>query len=116
MEIDARCQNHDSYAILHTANIFNRDYLDYDRKILFVISDGEPAGSGYGGLPARKHMLNVSQACSKKGIEVYGVGIDNAFTNAAGAAMYGDNKFVVLSDVRSSLGIMSRFIRQIAMK
>jgi hypothetical protein len=116
MEISARAQNHDSYAILHTANIFNRDYLDYDRKILFVISDGEPAGSGYGGAPARKHMLNVSQACSKKGVEVYGVGVANAFTQAAGVSMYGDNKFVVLSDVRSSLGVMSRFIRQIAMK
>lgn len=116
MEMDARCQNHDSYAILHTANIFNRDYGDYDRKIMFVISDGEPAGGGYGGRPAMKHMLDISKSCEKRGIEVYGVGIDNAYSTAAGKAMYGDNRFVVLKDVKSSLGIMSRFIRQIAMK
>ena len=116
MEISARMQNHDSYAIQHTASIFNKDYHDYDRKILFVISDGEPAGSSYGGKPAMSHMLAVSQACDKRGIEVYGVGIDNAFSNAAGKLMYGDNRFVVLDDVKSSLGVMSRFIRQIAMK
>lgn len=116
MEISARSQNHDSYAILHTANIFNRDYFEYDRKILFVISDGEPAGSSYGGSPARKHMLSVSEACRKKGVEVYGIGVDNAFSEAMGKSMYGENKFVVLKDVRGSLGIMSRFVRQIAMK
>lgn len=116
MEMDARCQNHDSYAILHTANIFNRDYHSYDRKIVFVVSDGEPAGGGYGGRSAMNHMLAVSQACEKRGIEVYGVGIDNAYSNAAGKLMYGDGRFVVLDDVKSSLGVMSRFIRQIAMK
>lgn len=116
MEIRARCQNHDSYAILHTANLFNRDYGDYDRKIIFVISDGEPGGGGYGGPPAMKHMLTVSQACEKRGIEVYGIGIDNAFTKETGRMMYGDNRFVVLEDTESSLGVMSRFIRQIAMK
>ena len=116
MEMDARCQNHDSYAILHTANIFDRDYHDYDRKIVFVISDGEPAGGGYGGRPAMAHMLAVSQACEKRGIEVYGVGIDNAYSTTAGKLMYGEGRFVVLDDVKSSLGVMTRFIRQIAMK
>lgn len=116
MEITARQQNHDSYAILHTANLFNRDFHEYDRKIMFVISDGEPAGSNYGGKPARKHMNDVSQACSRKGLEVYGIGIDDAFSDKSGKEMYGENKFVVLKDVQSSLGIMARFIRQIAMK
>lgn len=116
MEISARAQNHDSWAILHTANIFNRDCIDYDRKIMFVISDGEPAGSNYGGAPARKHMLAVSQACRKKGLEVYGIGVDNAFSEKYGKEMYGENHFVVLDNVTGSLGVMSRFIRQIAMK
>ena len=116
MEIQARHQNHDSYAIMHTATIFNRDHMDYDRKIVFVISDGEPAGSGYGGAPARKHMLDVNRACQKKGVEVYGIGVDNAFSEAIGASMYGEGRFVILNSVRGSLGVMSRFIRQIAMR
>lgn len=116
MEIQPRRQNHDSYAIMHTATIFNRDCFAYDRKIFFVISDGEPGGSGYGGAPARKHMLDVSNACLKKGVEVYGIGVANAFSTSIGASMYGDGRFVILNDVRGSLGVMSRFIRQIAMR
>ena len=114
--LDARRQNHDSWAIQHTANIFNRDFSDYDRKILFVISDGEPAGGGYGGHKAMSHMLKVSKACESKRIEVYGIGVDSAFSDSAGKLMYGDNRFVILSDVKSSLGVMTRFIRQVAMK
>lgn len=116
MEISARSQNHDGYAILHAANIFKRDYQDYDRKIMFVVSDGEPAGGGYGGTPAMDHMLRVSQSCDKQGIEVYGVGVDSAYSETNGKRMYGEKRFVVLSDVKSSLGVMSRFIRQVAMK
>jgi hypothetical protein len=116
MEMDARTQNHDSFAMLHTANLFNKDFYGYDRKILFVISDGLPEGSDYGGVSARRHMNKVSQECLKNGIEVYGIGVDNAFTNENGKSMYGENKFVVLEDVSSSLGVMVRFIRQIAMK
>lgn len=116
MGIDARSENHDSWAILHTANIFNRDYGDADRKIMFVISDGEPAGSGYGGRLARQHMLEVNRSCLKKGIEVYGVGIADAFSPETGNEMYGENRCVILHDVKSSLGVMGRFIRQIANK
>jgi hypothetical protein len=116
MKVSPRMENHDSYAILHTANLFNRDYRECDRKIMFVVSDGEPAGSGYGGGPAYKHMLEVNRACMGKGVEVYGVGIANAFSKELGEKMYGENKCVILSDVRSSLGVMSRFIRQIAIK
>lgn len=116
MEMNARTQNHDSFAMLHAANLFNKDFHSYDRKILFVISDGLPEGNDYGGVSARRHMNKVSQDCLKNGIEVYGIGVDNAFTNENGKSMYGDNKFVILNDVSSSLGVMVRFIRQIAMK
>lgn len=116
MKICGRNENHDSWAILHTANIFNRDYGDADRKIVFVISDGEPAGSRYGGHLARKHMLDVNNSCLKKGVEVYGVGIAEAFSKETGDEMYGEGRCVILRDVKSSLGIIGRFIRQIANK
>ena len=116
MQITARDQNHDSYAILHAANMFNKDYYDYDRKIMFVVSDGEPAGTSYGGKAARDHVLQVCKSCDKSRLEVYGIGVDNAFSTATGESMYGADRFVILNDVKSSLGIMTRFIRQIAMK
>ena len=116
MGMAGRSENLDSWAIMHTANLFYRDYSECDRKIMFVISDGQPAGGGYGGSPAYKHMRSVSAACEKKGVEVYGVGIENAYGNEIGVRMYGENRFVVLKDIKSSLGIMTRFIRQVAMK
>jgi len=116
MGMQGRMENHDGFAIQHTANAFYRDYGTYDRKIMFVISDGQPAGTFYGGSTARKHMKKVSDACrSKLGVEVYGIGIDNAYENKYGNEMYGQDNFVVLGDVFSSLPVMSRFIRQIAM-
>lgn len=116
MGIRARSENYDSWSILNTANIFNKDYLDYDRKIMFVISDGQPSGCCYGGRSAMNHMLEVSKSCGKRGLEVYGIGIKNAYSNDSGKLMYGENRFVVLNDVCSSIGIMSRFIRQVAIK
>jgi len=116
MGMRGRMENHDGFAIQHTANAFYRDYGTCDRKIMFVISDGQPAGSNYGGSTARKHMKKVSDACrSKLGVEVYGIGIDNAYENRFGNEMYGEGNFVVLEDVSSSLPVMSRFVRQIAM-
>jgi hypothetical protein len=116
MRMSGRMENHDGFAIQHTANAFFRDYGTYDRKIMFVISDGQPAGSNYGGSRARKHMRKVADACrSKLGVEVYGIGIDSAYENATGNEMYGQGNFVVLQDVTSSLPIMARFVRQVAM-
>jgi cobalamin biosynthesis protein CobT len=116
MNIESRAENHDSWAILHTANLFKKDYGDHDRKIMFVISDGVPAGSRYGGSKAINHVLEVNRSCLKKGIEVYGVGIANAFSRETGEMMYGSDRCVILGDVKSSLGVMTRFIRQIANK
>lgn len=116
MQMKGRNENHDGFAIQHTANSFNRDYGSYDRKIMFVISDGQPAGSDYGGNSAFDHIRSVSASCGKVlGIEVYGIGIDNAYSQPVGEKMYGENNFVVLDDISSSLNVMSRFIRQIAM-
>ena len=116
MQMKGRSENHDGFAIQHTANSFNKDYGSYDRKIMFVISDGQPAGTDYGGTKAFDHIRSVSASCNKAlGIEVYGIGISEAYENAVGKKMYGENNFVVLNDISSSLQIMSRFIRQIAM-
>ena len=116
MQMDGRCENHDGFAIQHTANAFNRDYGSYERKIMFVVSDGSPAGTDYNGQSAMDHTNEVNRACRKiQNIEVYGIGIDGAYDNSTGVRMYGQNNFVVLEDISSSLQIMSRFTHQIAM-
>lgn len=114
MNITGRGENHDGHAIQHTANRFLRDHADASRKIMFVISDGQPAGSCYGGLKAVSHVLNVSEACRSRGLEVYGIGVLNAFSMEVANRLYGKDRCVVLADVESSLGVMTRFLRQVA--
>ena len=113
--VSHRSYNHDGYAMQHAANLFATDHRNSDRKIMFVVSDGLPAGNWYGGRPAWRHMRAVSDACRDQlGVEVYGVGIDEAYNERRGREMYGEHHFVVLRDVSSSLGTMVRFLRQAA--
>lgn len=117
MAMQSRRENLDSYAVLHVANLFNKDYADYPRKIMFVISDGEPCGRNYGGTSAHKHMRKVVKACYNAAqIEVYGIAVAKAFGDHVGSAMYGEGRYIILDDVSSSLSVMTRFIRQIANK
>lgn len=115
MNLDADAQNLDSFAIMHFGNILLKDYPFHERRIMFVISDGLPEGTSYGGNPAKKHMRAVIDSCYKNKVEVYGIAIDNAYDEKQGEAMYGENRFVVLDDVKSSIQIMARFIKQVAM-
>ena len=114
--MQARNNNLDSWAMMHVANKTLRDYADHDRKIVFVISDGSPHGNDYGGSLAVKHMKMVCDHYAKHGIEIYGIGVAEAYPQSAGEQMYGKGKNVVLQDVTSSIGVMARFIRQIALK
>ena len=116
MCMEARLENHDGYAILHTSKLFLQDYADYDRKIMFVISDGEPAGSKYHGRLAMEHVRDCTNNSRSKNLEVYGIGVCDAFSSEKGELMYGADNFVVLSNVTDSLGVISRFIRQVASK
>lgn len=116
MNIQGRVENHDGFAIQHTANRFLRDHADADRKIMFVISDGEPCGSCYGGRAAEDHVRKVCEACGDRGLEVYGIGVADAFDDKTAERLYGKDRCVVLEDVQSSLGVMARFLRQIAAK
>jgi cobalamin biosynthesis protein CobT len=112
---EARSQNLDGFAIQHAANLFAVEHRFSERKIMFVVSDGYPAGHGYGGSLARGHMKRVSDSCQNQlGVEVYGIGIDNAYEERKGSEMYGQGNSVTLKDVSSSLGVMVRFLRQTA--
>ncbi len=112
MQLEGRRNNLDSFATLHMANFMIADYADQQRY-LFVISDGQPAAKGYGGKSAMDHMLQVTSTYRKKGVEIYGIGVCNAYSQRDGIAMYGDGRFVILKDVASSVGILGRFITQV---
>jgi cobalamin biosynthesis protein CobT len=67
------CENADGESVLWAASrLYSRPEK---RKILFVISDGEPQNAETGYNKLGKHLKKVVDMISKKGIECVGIGI-----------------------------------------
>ncbi len=118
---NARCSNADGHAMQYAVDKMLADYPTHQRRILFVISDGQPTndhawhdGNYYGGASARKHMRSVCEFARRKNVGVYGIGICNAYDNSSGEAMYGRGNFIVINNVMSSLPLMTAYLRAIA--
>lgn len=110
-------QNLDGYAIKHIGDRMVKDYPDYDEKIMFVISDGEPHSSSYQGYGALCHVRDTAEFCrAVHKIKVFGIGVEDAFDDTTGEIMYGEGNFIVLSDVKSSIKVMASFLRNVAVK
>ncbi|MFN9302976.1 MAG: VWA domain-containing protein [Candidatus Kapaibacterium sp.] len=115
IEAKARHQNFDGMAIKQCGKRLLQDYPE-SRKILFHIADGKPYTNYMYGEKAEQYVKEVSDELKKKGVEVYCIGICNAFHRTEGEKMYGKDRFVIINDVASSVGILSRFIQQICNK
>ena len=116
-EMNAKQQNLDGHAIKYVAKKFANDSFNFDKKIMFVISDGEPEGYGYSGESAIRHTGSVCEFCRKKmGVDIIGIGIDNAFSSKVADKLYGKNKSIVLDNVKKSLSVMARYTRQITLR
>ena len=117
VDLDSGYQNLDGYAIKHIGDRMAKDYPDYDEKIIFVISDGEPHSSRYSGCGAMRHVGDTAEFCrAVHKVKVFGIGVDNAFDDADGEMMYGEGNFIILSDVKSSIKVMTSFLRNVAVK
>lgn len=114
----ARDANYDSFAIKAAGeSMLGYSQKEYYRKLLFVISDGAPSGYNYGGQEASTHMRSISSWLREDhGLEVYGIGIDDAFSQKEGDEMYGENRSIVLPDfdVAKVSNIISTFLENIA--
>lgn len=115
MGMDARHNNMDGYAIDLVAREMHRHYPRHARRLLFVISDGQPSGpcGNYSGEMAANHMRTIVKAARAAGVEVYGIGVSHAFSQDWGERAYGPGRVTILSDVRSSLGVMAGFLRKV---
>ena len=87
----------------HTINAIGNELAGidgYDRRMIFMISDGEPSGSGYEGVEAYKHTSSVSKHLRNNlGVEVYGFGVNGAYDvsnsfkgKLAKSGIHGSNK------------------------
>ena len=117
--ISANANNLDGFAMEYAARRVAADYPGAKSKLVFVISDGQPAGESgrhsYGGREAAKHMNQVCLAAKRNlGVDIYGVGIDSAYSKKLADEMYGSGRCVVIKDVAGSIPILTSFLRQIA--
>ena len=118
VEAPALVNNGDGFAIRFIAdrmleiNPVNDNSLHH----LFVISDGEPAASCYSENDGITHTNKCVEQARKKGVEVFGIGICDAFTPVTGDKLYGKGNYVVLKDTSSSLPLLCREIKKLISK
>lgn len=107
--------NLDGFSIWHAAKRMANTRPESKRKILIVVSDGQPHGSGYGGEEAMSHVnLCMKDSRRRFGVETYSIGISNAYSKEDGIKMYGAQNNIVISDIKSSVGFISRFLNQVS--
>lgn len=114
--IEAHSNNYDGYAIKEAAKRLDKDPAK--RKYLFVLSDGLPAGRGYGGDPAQRHVTSVCKFVRERlkiGLAAFAVGISN-YERTMFKAQYGDDHIVFVGDVMKCLPNIVRFLRNTLQK
>lgn len=105
--------NYDGHAIAYCADIMRRE--PEAQKVLFVLSDGYPAGRNYGDRSAQNHMRQVARWADTQGVTVIQIAIDRTLRAADQARMFGEGNFVMYrSDhdvARQLTRLMQRFTR-----
>ena len=94
MDMSSRCGNRDGAALRFAAErLMTRAE---DLKLLFLISDGQPAGDGYYGTAAEADLRGIKQEYSRKGIQLFAAAIGDDKPNIK--RIYGDG-FLDISDL-----------------
>ena len=95
MKIDARSENRDGFALRFLKERIKKE--DSLEKILIVISDGQPADSGYFGSAAYKDLSEITKECENEGIFLIAAAIGNDKPTIKG--IYGERHFLDISDL-----------------
>ena len=102
-------ENYDHVAILEAAKLFRANTIGQCR-VMIVVSDGEPAGSRYGGESARELAKKAVLKVTKGGIHVIGVAINNYDIGR----MYPE--FVKFTNMATLIANMSKLLVKIVKK
>lgn len=115
-DISAHTNNYDGYAIKDVAKRLSADPAK--RKYLFVIADGLPAGSGYGGDTANKHVASVCKFVRERlkiSTYAFAVGV-STYEHDAFKRQYGADHVVFVNNVLKCLPQIVRFLRNTLQK
>jgi cobalamin biosynthesis protein CobT len=95
-----------------------------EHRVLFVLSDGKPAGNSgrsfgdggkyYGGSPAMEHMRKIVEHGRRQGVTIFGLGIGGGLTPADLEAMYGKGNWLLVEQEKDMPGVLAKLTRKIA--
>jgi uncharacterized protein YegL len=108
--MEARSGNIDGAALWYAAQELAKFDADAERRILFCISDGLPSGGQEDGVEYNRRKAEASRNI---GVEVFGIGILNAYTPHVGERLFGKDAFCVFSDVESAGQVIGAFITRV---
>lgn len=80
--------NYDGFAIASVAKELMERGEDDEQRVLIVLADGYPAGSGYGGSAAYEHVRSVDSWARRNGVEVIQIAIDQGLDASRQSAMF----------------------------
>ena len=104
------------FHVAHVGDKMISQYGDYENKILFVITDGEPNCTPTPTMDGYQHTRHCCELLRKRGIHVYGIGVANAFGNTNGERLFGAGQFCVINDVSSTLNVLVNKVRSFLQK
>lgn len=94
MDISARCSNRDGAALRFVAEQLSKRTEEV--RILILVSDGQPAASGYSGTAAEEDLRGIKQEYKRKGILFVAAAIGDDKQNIE--RIYGDS-FLDITDL-----------------
>jgi hypothetical protein len=94
LQTERLCQNRDGYAIVYLAKKMTNTQR---KRLMIVISDGEPCAPGYSGSAGDNHTRSVVEEVRRKGIEVMSISISKE-AKIANDRIYGVDKNVYDND------------------
>lgn len=99
------------FHIAHVGDKMISQYGEYENKILFVVTDGEPNCTPTPTMDGYQHTKHCCELLRKRGIHVYGIGVANAFGNSNGERLFGAGQFCVINDVAGTLNVLVNRVR-----
>lgn len=99
------------FHVAHVGDKMLTQYPDYENRILFVITDGEPNMTPTPTMNGYQHTHHCCELLRKRGIHVFGIGIANAFGPDVGQMLFGSGNFTILNDVQSTLNVLTNSLR-----
>jgi hypothetical protein len=92
-EIGAWGSNRDGFAIRYAGEYLNK-FSESEKRLLIVLSDGQPSASGYGGKPAMEDVKQAVKDVENDGAKVIGIFTGSESENKFFKSMYENHLFV----------------------